>query len=173
MPDLLASIEEIASVNSQAERCHNDTKGYLKITEASVKDYLVTEKGYAPSDFGKGTLNNILNRCGYTLKKVRKSLPLKRIAQTDAIFENIAQHRQVTNSGLLKLSIDVKDKVKVGQLSRRGYCRTQQAVQALDKDQHWQITLVPLGILQIDSGQSTVVLGNSHETSARHAVILL
>ncbi|WKN44476.1 ISAzo13-like element transposase-related protein [Tunicatimonas pelagia] len=165
MPNLLNDIEEIASINSQAERCHNDTKGYLKITAASVEDYLVEIKGYAPTDFGKGTLNNVLNRCGYTLKKVRKSLPLKRIAQTDAIFDNIAWHRNRKTHGVLKLSVDVKDKVKVGNLSRGGYCRTLRAVQALDKDQHWQETLVPMGILQIESGQSTVVLGNSHETS--------
>lgn len=173
MPTLVADIEEIASVNSQAERCHNDTRGYLKITEASVKDYLVAEKGYATTDFGQGTLNKILNRCGYSLKQVRKSLPLKRIAQTDAIFDNIAWHRKRKKPGTLKLSIDVKDKVKVGELSRKGYSRTRQAVQALDKDQHWRETLVPLGILQIESGQSTVVLGNSYETSGRHAVTLL
>lgn len=76
-------------------------------------------------------------------------------------------------AGVLKRSIDVKDKVKVGKLSTKGYWRTQQALQAVDKDQHWQetlvplgiLTLVPLGILQIESGQSTVVLGNSYESS--------
>ena len=130
-----------------------------------VKDYLVAQKGYATTDFGQGTLNNILNRCGYTLKKVRKNLPLKRIAQTDAIFENIARHRKRNAAGVLKLSLDVKDKVKVGQLSRKGYCRSREVVQALDKDQHWDSLLVPLGILQIDTGQSSVVLGNSYETS--------
>lgn len=164
-PQLLDDIEELASLNSQAERCHQDTKGYLKITEASVKDYLVEEKGYASSDFGQGTLNNILNRSGYTLKKVRKSLPLKRLEATDAIFDNIACHRRRKVNGTLKLSIDVKDKVKVGKLSRKGYQRSRQVVEALDKDQHWQETLVPLGILQIESGQSTVVVGNSYETS--------
>ncbi len=165
MPNLVTDIEAIAEVNSQSDRCHNDTKGYLKITEGMVKDYLVKEKGYAPADFGQGTLNNILNRCGYTLKKVLKTLPLKRVAETDAIFENITKHRKRKVSGTLKLSIDVKDKVKVGKLSRKGYSRTQQAVKALDKDQHWQETLVPLGILQIETGQSTIVLGNSCETS--------
>lgn len=165
MANLIHDIDEIASVNSQSDRCHNDTRGYLKITEANVRDYLVEQKGYATTDFGQGTLNNILNRLGYTLKKVRKSLPLRRIAQTDAIFENIAWHRKQKSPGTLKLSIDVKDKVKVGKLSRSGYSRTRQAIKALDKDQHWQETLVPLGILQIETGQSTVVVGNSYETS--------
>ncbi len=164
-PDLLSDIEELACLNSQAERCHQDTKGYLKITEASVKHYLVAEKGYVFTDFGSGTLNNVLNRNGYTLKKVRKTLPLKRLQATDAIFDNIAWHRKRKVAGTLKLSIDVKDKVKVGKLSRKGYQRSRQPVEALDKDQHWQQTLVPLGILQIETGQSTIVVGNSHETS--------
>lgn len=134
MPDLLSDIREIAELNAQAERCHKDTKGYLKITEASVRDFLLAEKGYAAHDFGQGTLNNILNRWGYTLKKTLKNLPLKRIIQTDAIFDNVAWHRKRKVAGVLKLSIDVKDKVKVGKLSCRGYCRTREAVQALDKD---------------------------------------
>jgi transposase len=101
----------------------------------------------------------------YTLKKVRKTLPLKRIEQTDALFENIAAHRKKKPIGTLKLSIDVKDKVKVGQLSRKGYHRSKTDVCALDKDQHWDETLVPLGILEIESAKTTVVLGNSNETS--------
>ena len=40
MPNLVTDIEAIAEINSQAERCHNDTKGFLKITEGMVKDYL-------------------------------------------------------------------------------------------------------------------------------------
>jgi len=102
----------------------NDTKGYLKITEASVKDYLVGQKEYATTDFGQGTLNNILKRCGDTFKRAQKSLPLQRIAQTDTIFENIARHKRQKSPGTLKLSIDVKDKIKVGKLSRKGCSRT-------------------------------------------------
>jgi hypothetical protein len=102
---------------------------------------------------------------GYTLKKVRKTLPLKRIEQTDAIFDNIAEYRKKKPIGTLKLSIDVKDKVKVGELSRKGYHRNKTEVCALDKDQHWDATLVPLGILEIESAKTTVVFGNSHETS--------
>lgn len=102
---------------------------------------------------------------GYCLAKVLKTLPLKRIEQTDAIFENIAKFRQQDNPGILKISLDVKDKIKVGKLSRKGYHRQKKAVKAYEKDQHWEHKLVPLGILEIDSAISTVILGNSHETS--------
>lgn len=120
---------------------------------------------YNVLDFSEGTVNNVLNRLGYSLKKVRKTLPLKRIEQTDAIFENVSLNRKNTPIGTLRLSIDVKDKVRVGELSRKGYHRGKEEVCALDKDQHWDETLVPMGILEIESGKSTVIVGNSNETS--------
>ncbi len=107
----------------------------------------------------------MLNRLGYSLKKVRKTLPLKRIEQTDAIFDNVFLNRKNNPVGTLKLSIDVKDKVRVGQLSRKGYHRDKENLCALDKDQHWEQTLVPLGILEIESAKSTIIVGNSNETS--------
>jgi hypothetical protein len=120
---------------------------------------------YKTLDFCQGTVNNVLNRLGYSLKKVRKTLPLKRIEQTDAIFDNVALNRKSTPLGTIRLSIDVKDKVRVGQLSRKGYHRGKENIRALDKDQHWEQTLVPMGILEIDSARSTVIVGNSNETS--------
>lgn len=106
-----------------------------------------------------------MNRLGYCLTKVLKTLPLKRIEETDAIFENIAKFRQKKVDGILKISVDVKDKVKVGKLSRKGYHRQKIKVKAHDKDMQVEHKLVPLGILEIDSAISTVILGNSHETS--------
>jgi transposase len=120
---------------------------------------------YKTLDFCQGTVNNVLNRLGYSLKKVRKTLPLKRIEQTDAIFDNVAHNRKSTSPGIIRLSIDVKDKVRVGQLSRKGYHRGKENISALDKDQHWEQTLVPMGILEIESAKSTVIVGNSNETS--------
>lgn len=121
--------------------------------------------GYDVTSFTKRTINTVLNRFLYTLKKVRKTLPLKRIAETEAIFENISAHRNATSCGILQISVDVKDKVRIGALSRKGYSRCKEAVKSLDKDQHWEEKLVPLGILEIKSGTSTVVVGNSEETS--------
>lgn len=158
-------MEAIVCLNTQADRCHKDTKGYVKTTAHQVRTALVTEKGYALTDFCHSTVNNVLNRLNYTLKKVLKTLPFKRIEETDAIFENIATFRRRTRPGVLKISLDVKDKVKVGNLSRRGYHRQREAVKACEKDLYWEEKLVPLGILEIDSAMGTVLLGNSHETS--------
>jgi len=163
--NLSTDIDEIVALHTQSDRCHNDTKGYVKTTALQVKNDLIAQKCYENKDFCLGTVNNILNRLNYTLKKVRKTLPLKRIDQTEAIFENIALHRKKKQAGTLKISIDVKDKVKVGQLSRKGFHRDKNHVYALDKDQHWETSLVPMGILEIDSAKSTIIVGNSYETS--------
>lgn len=123
--------------------------------------------GYCSNSFCESTINNILNRMGYSLKKVQKTKPLKRISATDSIFENIKKCSESASncSKTLRISIDVKDKVKVGELSRKGYHRKLHAVKALDKDQKWDAVLVPVGIVEVESGESTILYGNSLETS--------
>jgi hypothetical protein len=127
-------------------------KRIIVLTDVQKKEL---EKGYKTGE------THVLNRLGYTLKKVRKRLPLKRIEQTDVIFNNVAIHRKTKSSGTLQLSLDVKDNVRVGALSRKGYHRNPKEVCAFDTDQHWEETLVPFGILDIESAQTTVILGNS------------
>ncbi|MEN0051396.1 MAG: transposase [Bacteroidota bacterium] len=55
--------------------------------------------------------------------------------------------------------------MKIGDLSRKGKNRFKQITQALDKDQQWKSTLIPMGILETITGQGTIVFGNSRETS--------
>lgn len=109
----------------------------------------------------------MLNRLGYTLKKVLKIKPLRKIPETDAIFDNVAKrHRQATrDAGILRISIDTKAKVRVGNLSRGGYSRMRLAPKAEDHDQQWDATLVPFGIYELNTDQVTILFGNSLETS--------
>ncbi len=165
MPELVGDIEDLVGLDTQAERCHEHTKGYVKTTASGISARLECEKGYEKKAFSLKTIHNVLNRLGYTLKKVIKCLPLKRIKETDAIFENVKVHRKATEEGILRISIDVKDKVHIGELSREGYHRQKDSVKALDKDQQWDETLVPFGILNLNTNQSTIVVGNSAETS--------
>lgn len=104
---------------------------------------------------------------GYTLKKVLKIKPLRKIPETDAIFDNVRKKHRLAadNPRILRISMDVKAKVKIGNLSRKGYARTLTAPIACDHDQHWTEVLVPLGIHEVNSGQSHIIFGNSRETS--------
>jgi len=55
--------------------------------------------------------------------------------------------------------------LKLGELSRRGRSRGKEAVKAQDKDMDVKEKLVPFGILEVQSGESTIVFGTSRETS--------
>ena len=55
--------------------------------------------------------------------------------------------------------------LKLGELSRRGRSRGKEAVKAQDKDMDVKGKLVPFGILEVQSGESTIVFGTSRETS--------
>jgi hypothetical protein len=69
------------------------------------------------------------------------------------------------NPQSLRLSIDTKAKVKIGNLSRGGKARTLEAKAADDHDTEWQSVLVPLGILNTQSDQLSIYMGQSAETS--------
>jgi transposase len=92
---------------------------------------------------------------------------LKKIPETDAIFENVFAANQAADDhpGTLRLSIDSKAKVKIGNLSRGGKDRGLEAVQADDHDSEWQAVLVPFGILNTQTDQLSIYFGQSAETS--------
>jgi hypothetical protein len=92
---------------------------------------------------------------------------LKKIPQTDAIFANVGRENQASddNPNSLRLSIDTKAKVKIGNLSRDGKARRLEANQADDHDTEWQAVLVPFGILNTHTDQLSIYLGQSAETS--------
>ena len=65
----------------------------------------------------------------------------------------------------LRLSLDTKASVALGEFSRRGRARGLAAVQALDHDLAIKKKLVPVGILEVESGQLDLTFGVSHKTS--------
>ena len=93
--------------------------------------------------------------------------PQKKLPETDAIFENVADANQIADADphTLRISIDSKAKVKIGNLSRGGKARTLEAKKADDHDDHWEAVLVPFGILDVSSDQLAIYFGQSAETS--------
>ena len=65
---------------------------------------------------------------------------------------------------VLRLSIDSKAKVKLGNLSRGGKDRRQTAPKADDHDTEWQGKVVPFGILNMQTDELALYLGQSAET---------
>ncbi|MFG6095016.1 hypothetical protein SPB21_07190 [Leptothoe sp. ISB3NOV94-8A] len=93
--------------------------------------------------------------------------PQKKIPETDAIFEHVADANQGADAdpNTLRISIDSKAKVKIGNLSRGGKARALEAQKADDHDDHWEAVLVPFGILDVGSDQLAIYFGQSAETS--------
>jgi len=59
------------------------------------------------------------------------------------------------------ISIDTKDKVKAGELSRGGQSRGTEAVKANDHDMEYEEKMVPLGILDVLGNLLTMIFGTS------------
>ena len=92
------------------------------------------------------TIRRRLNEMGYSLKRVIKAKPQKRIPETDAIFEQIHQVNQQADADpqTLRISMDAKVAVKVGEFDRGG--KTRVTTVALDHDFEATTTLTPYGI---------------------------
>jgi len=165
-PGLEEDIKRIVDSESQIDPKFKTERCYVKVSAAYVYKELVLSYGYGLDDFRVRTVNNILNRLGYTLKKVLKTKPLKKIPETDAIFANVSEkHEKATSDKrILSVSMDVKAKVKIGNLSRGGYSRTIGAPKADDHDQHWTDVLVPFGLHEVNTDNTFVIFGNSRET---------
>lgn len=65
---------------------------------------------------------------------------------------------------VLRLSMDAKAKVKIGNLSRGGYDRRLEAPKADDHDTQWTDVLTPFGILNLQTDELTLFFGESAET---------
>jgi len=83
------------------------------------------------------------------------------------IFNNVtAENQQAdTNPLALRISVDTKAKVKIGDFSRNGKTRANEAPQGLDHDYAADATLVPLGILNLKNDCADIIFGTSSETS--------
>jgi hypothetical protein len=80
------------------------------------------------------------------MSKVAKTKPIKVIPETEAIFEQVHAINQAADADpySLRISIDAKVSVKVGEYDRGG--KTRIPTQSLDHDFAPEITLTPYGI---------------------------
>lgn len=65
----------------------------------------------------------------------------------------------------MRISLDTKATVAIGDYSRDGQSRGQEAVKALDHDMQTKTKLVPVGILNMETAQLSITFGSSYKTS--------
>lgn len=168
IPGIKEDIISIAEPQTQADPAMKGSLTYTRITGKTIKKALIDEKEYNDEDLpSENTLINMLNRMGYNLKRVLKSKPAKKIKEVDEIFEHVwkANRESDENPESLRISIDAKAKVSIGEFSRNGKSRDREAKKAEDHDMNPEMKLVPYGILDVLSGIFSIFLGTSFETS--------
>lgn len=165
---LAQDLRELAESNSQQDPKFQSPFLYTRMTAKAMRQALVEQKGWTDEQLPhENTIGVILNRLGYKLRRVQKAKPLKKVRQTDAIFENVERENRASDAreDSLRISIDTKAKVDVGEFSRGGVARGQEAPRALDHDMQTKQKLVPFGILAVLGNLLTIVFGTSRETS--------
>jgi transposase len=120
---LALDIRELVEPHTQVDPELKSSRRYTNWSAAEVLKALQTRKGYAANDLPSArTMRDILNRMGYRLKRIQKGKPLKKTAQTDAIFDNVKAVREEMkhDASTLEISMDTKAKVKEGDYAGGG-----------------------------------------------------
>ena len=147
-PELENDIKAIIENSLLIDPRFKSEKQYVKMSIQEIKKRLIKTGKYSNKSFSNSSLNNIVNQMGYKLKKVQKIKPLKKIEETDAIFENVQKKKQeaMEDKYTALISLDTKDKVLLGPFSRGGKNRVQ--IEAVDHELT-NNCLIPFGILDI------------------------
>ena len=155
MTRLDEDLKTIGEGSSQTDPTFRTTQLYRRLTAREVRRRLIEDFGYdadqAPSE---RTLRRKLNALGFKPRRVAKSKPLRKIAQTDAIFEAIHRINREADAdeGTVRVSIDTKTAVPIGNLSRGG--KSRRAHQALDHDLEPEAKATPFGIHRPDTAET-------------------
>ena len=167
-PRLEEDIRSLAEPQSQQDPKFQSPFKYSRMTAKAMRQALINKKGWKDEELPcEKTIGNILNRLGYRLRRVQKAKPIKKVRQTDAIFDNVERENQASDEreDSLRVSIDGKAKLKVGDFSRGGKSRGKEATKASDHDMEAAEKLAPFGILDVLGGLLTIIFGTSRETS--------
>ena len=79
LPNLLTDLSAIVDGQSQTDPSFASTRLYTRLSANAVRAALMSQKGYTAGEVpSEETIRVRLNRLGYTLRSVQKSLPKKR-----------------------------------------------------------------------------------------------
>ena len=147
LPNLLVDIRAIVDGQSQTDPQFKNSRLYTRLSAPEVRRQLISEKGYRDEELPTATtIATKLNQLGYYPTKMTKTKP-KKLAVTDAIFEQLSVVKTIaeTDATVMRISLDAKATVKVGDFSRGGKKRVR--VKAADHDFKPTARVTPVGIL--------------------------
>jgi hypothetical protein len=123
LPNLRQDIRAIVDPESQADPTLKSERLYTRLSAAQVRHQLIEQKGYTDQELPTAeVIRQRLNQMNYRLRRVVKAKPQKIIPETEAIFEQVHQVNQKADEEetSLRISIDAKATVKVGDYDRGG-----------------------------------------------------
>jgi len=146
LPNLLDDIKKIVEPECQTDPSFNTCRLYTRLTAKEVRNRLLEIDYYDEKTLPcTRTINTKLNVLGYNPKKVQKTKPQKKIKETDAIFEQLNKTNEAAdnNPKEIRISIDAKARMNIGNFSRGG--RNRVLTKAEDHDMDVKIKLTPFG----------------------------
>lgn len=149
LPQLEENIRKILESQSQTDPKFQTDRLYTNITIKEIRNQLIKQYVYTDKELPtERTLDTIVNKMKYTVKAVKKSEPHKKVPENDLIFENLQRIHTIVadDEDVIRLSIDTKDRVKIGNFSRDGNSRVE--VKAADHD-FGDKHVIPFGIMNV------------------------
>jgi len=149
LPNIIDDIRDIVDSQSQIDPKFDSRRLYTRLTTKELRKQLIEQKKYSDEELPTNqVINTMVNKLGYNMKRVQKVKPLKKVPETDAIFEKLHEIHNETEDDdtVLRLSLDAKASVKIGHYSRNGKSRNGR--KALDHDFKGE-TITPFGILDV------------------------
>jgi hypothetical protein len=164
--NLEKDLHEMGQATSQTDPTFRTNQLYRKLTAGEARRRLIEEKGYdaktAPSE---RTLRRKLSALGYKPRRVAKTKPLRKVKETNAIFDTLKRTNAEADAdpGTIRLSIDTKAVVAIGNLSRGGKSRQKQ--ETLDHDFAPESKLTPFGIFRPETNETCLFFTTGNATS--------
>lgn len=121
-PGLAADIRAVVEPHSYADPELRSSRRYTNLSAKEVREALIAGGRPEAGLPSERTMRDILNRMNYRLKRIQKGKPLKKTAETDAIFANVKRVKEEARDDpeALEISMDTKAKVDLGEYSRGG-----------------------------------------------------
>lgn len=166
VPTLERDIRKIADAACQTDPTFRTTQLYRRLTGKEVRRQLLEEMGYSPDQVpSERTLRRKLTEMGYEPRKVAKSKPIRKIKETNAIFDQVHKVNKEADAdeGTVRLSIDTKAVVAIGDLSRGG--KSRQGEEASDHDFEKEHKLTPFGVFRPDTSETWLFFTSGSATA--------
>lgn len=156
-PNIKNDIEEVIERYKNTDPQFKTETLFISITPKSIIVELIDKHGYPEKFACYNTIHDLLIEMGYKFKRISKTKVLKKVPETDKIFENVHEEQEdlkYAGSDTAAISIDDKATKKVGDISDGG--KSWLGLEALDHDTTFDCAIKPFGILDLLSNESFI-----------------